>query len=244
MSSAGKRLLGEGLFARARNASFALFGLSTAVGLCLVALALNQTWPVVPGLPIPAAPFERGDDLDAADATSANAQRSGVGIGRASRVRGASASGDAGKPARKRGSPRFSGAQQVAASAPARSNAEGPAGQPIEAETDTPPATPPPAPAPTSQPVATTPSTSAPQLSGSSGSGSSGNSSGNSNGKSHRSKGRPPSSKAGADYGAPTPPPPYGGSTPSPPASEQGEEHVHENGDRGDGSDGGGNRDR
>ncbi|HXV04613.1 MAG TPA: hypothetical protein VFP23_01760, partial [Solirubrobacterales bacterium] len=39
-------LLGDGLLERARSTSFAMLGLTAAVGLGLVALALNQSWPL------------------------------------------------------------------------------------------------------------------------------------------------------------------------------------------------------
>lgn len=51
-------LLGDGLLERARSTSFAMLGLTAAVGLSLVALALNQSWPLLPGGPIPGAAVE------------------------------------------------------------------------------------------------------------------------------------------------------------------------------------------
>lgn len=51
-------LLGDGLLERARSTSFAMLGLTAAVGLGLVALALNQSWPLLPGGPIPGAAVE------------------------------------------------------------------------------------------------------------------------------------------------------------------------------------------
>jgi hypothetical protein len=46
-------VLGEGLLERARSTSLALLGLTAAVGLAMVALALNQGWPLIAGAPIP-----------------------------------------------------------------------------------------------------------------------------------------------------------------------------------------------
>jgi hypothetical protein len=49
-------LLGDGLLDRARSTSLALLGASAAVGLATIALALNQSWPLVPGSPVPKSP--------------------------------------------------------------------------------------------------------------------------------------------------------------------------------------------
>jgi hypothetical protein len=46
-------LLGNGILERARSTSLGLLGLTAAVGLAIVALALNQGWPLVAGGPIP-----------------------------------------------------------------------------------------------------------------------------------------------------------------------------------------------
>ncbi len=45
--------LGDGLLERARAMSLALLGATAAVGLAIVALALNQGWPLVGGSGIP-----------------------------------------------------------------------------------------------------------------------------------------------------------------------------------------------
>ncbi len=47
-------LLGGGLLERARSTTLALLGVTAAVGLAMVALALNQSWPLVAGSGIPA----------------------------------------------------------------------------------------------------------------------------------------------------------------------------------------------
>lgn len=49
-------ILGDGLLERARAISLALLGLTAALGLTLVALVLNQGWPLVAGGPIPPLP--------------------------------------------------------------------------------------------------------------------------------------------------------------------------------------------
>lgn len=46
-------VLGGGLLVRARSTTLALLGVTAAVGLSMVALALNQSWPLVAGSPIP-----------------------------------------------------------------------------------------------------------------------------------------------------------------------------------------------
>lgn len=55
-STLGPSVLGRGLLVRARSTSLALLGLTTAVGLGMVALALNQGWPLIAGSSIPALP--------------------------------------------------------------------------------------------------------------------------------------------------------------------------------------------
>jgi len=52
-------LLGSGLLVRARSTSLGLLGLTAAVGLSMVALGLNQSWPLVAGGPIPKLPGKR-----------------------------------------------------------------------------------------------------------------------------------------------------------------------------------------
>lgn len=48
-------LLGGGLLERARSTTLALLGMTAAVGLAMVALALNQSWPLIADSPIPGA---------------------------------------------------------------------------------------------------------------------------------------------------------------------------------------------
>lgn len=49
-------VIGGGLLERARSTTFALLGVTAAVGLAMVALALNQSWPLLADSPIPDAP--------------------------------------------------------------------------------------------------------------------------------------------------------------------------------------------
>ncbi len=46
-------VLGGGILERARSTTLALLGVTAAVGLAIVALALNQSWPLIAGSPIP-----------------------------------------------------------------------------------------------------------------------------------------------------------------------------------------------
>jgi hypothetical protein len=46
-------VLGDGLLVRTRSTMLALLGLTAAIGLAMVALALNQGWPLIAGAPIP-----------------------------------------------------------------------------------------------------------------------------------------------------------------------------------------------
>ena len=46
-------VLGDGLLERTRSTTLALLGLTAAIGLAMVALALNQGWPLIAGAPIP-----------------------------------------------------------------------------------------------------------------------------------------------------------------------------------------------
>jgi hypothetical protein len=68
-------VLGDGLLERTRSTSLALLGLTAAVGLAMVALALNQGWPLIAGAPIPGFGSERQAVGDAAVAATARAQR-------------------------------------------------------------------------------------------------------------------------------------------------------------------------
>jgi outer membrane biosynthesis protein TonB len=57
----GASLLGGGLLERARSTTLALLGLTAAVGLAMVAIALNQGWPLVAGNSIPLIPPRHQD---------------------------------------------------------------------------------------------------------------------------------------------------------------------------------------
>lgn len=53
-------VFGGGLLDRARSTTLALLGVTAAVGLAMVALALNQSWPLLADSPIPAPPSRHG----------------------------------------------------------------------------------------------------------------------------------------------------------------------------------------
>src|SRR4029077_564849 len=73
-------VLGDGLLERGRSTSLALLGLTAAVGLAMVALALNQGWPLIAGAPIPGF----GDTHQAVgDATIAAEAKGSSGLGTA-----------------------------------------------------------------------------------------------------------------------------------------------------------------
>lgn len=52
----GPSILGNGLLERVRSTSLALLGATAAVGLAIVAVALNQGWPLVAGSSVPPLP--------------------------------------------------------------------------------------------------------------------------------------------------------------------------------------------
>jgi hypothetical protein len=70
-------VLGNGLLERARATSLALLGLTAAVGLAIVALAVNQGWPLVAGSSIPQIPPQHQDVGKARIAPGAPAGGSG-----------------------------------------------------------------------------------------------------------------------------------------------------------------------
>ncbi len=68
-------LLGEGMLDRARATSLALLGVTAAVGLAMIALALNLGWPLLAGAPIPG--FEDGQQAVGDAAVAAQAEGAG-----------------------------------------------------------------------------------------------------------------------------------------------------------------------
>jgi len=101
-------VLGGGLLERARSTTLALLGVTAAVGLGIVALALNQSWPLIAGSPVPGPP--------PGDVAVGEARVAVAGPARGPRGTAAPASADA---PRARGE--SSGDQATATPAPARS---------------------------------------------------------------------------------------------------------------------------
>ncbi len=52
---------GTGLLERVRSTTFALLGITAAMGLSLVAIVSQQAWPELPGLPLPGVTADRGE---------------------------------------------------------------------------------------------------------------------------------------------------------------------------------------
>jgi hypothetical protein len=67
-------VLGDGLLERTRSTTLALLGLIAAIGLAMVALALNQDWPLIAGAPIPGLEREHHAVGDATVAATARMQ--------------------------------------------------------------------------------------------------------------------------------------------------------------------------
>lgn len=63
---------------RARSTTFALLGVTAAVGLATVALALNQSWPLIAGSSIPQAPVTRQGVAAAIVVAASDHRRSAV----------------------------------------------------------------------------------------------------------------------------------------------------------------------
>lgn len=171
-------LVGTGILERARAMSLGLLGMTAAVGLAIVALALNQGWPLVPGGSIPQVPkpHEAVGVATVAGGTHVGrpaAPRAGSRIhsGRPSRPSAPVASGDAGgaeapapapgtvvapaEPTKPGGKTAGHGATPPPAKEPASSKPQHASPAPAPAKTEpAPPSTPVSTPAP--PPVATT----------------------------------------------------------------------------------------
>ena len=176
-------LAGNGLLERMRSTTFALLGITAAMGLGLVALVSQQGWPYLPALPIPAAPAEHGAVHDARVVTPAL-----IAAGPLELRTGTSAqfAGFNGPATPVWGSSHLSGSHQVGGqavppSSPDNGQSEGegtaepaPSSQPVSeapAPVPTPTATPVSAPAPAPTPASTStpssaPATAAPSTSG------------------------------------------------------------------------------
>jgi hypothetical protein len=142
-------VLGDGLLERARSTSFALLGLTAAVGLGLVALAVNQSWPLIPGGPIPVPPVERAAVHTATVAARPTAASGGLAAPSTAALRGPA--GTRHLPPRRggkaaHGDSQGTGPAHVVAPAPAPASNGG--GQPAGHAAQPGAAEPPPAPSP------------------------------------------------------------------------------------------------
>ena len=158
LSAAKSSVLGDGLLERARSTSLALLGVTAAVGLAMVALALNQGWPLLAGVPLPGLGGGRqavGDATIAAQASTPNGH--GVALQGVAGPQRTNASDPGRKGARGShglGGPRAPGPEVVVVS---RSTPVGPSGDSSPGGGSTGDAAPSPAPAvqqPTSTPAA------------------------------------------------------------------------------------------
>jgi hypothetical protein len=128
-------LLGGGLLERVRSTTLALLGVTTAVGLAMVALALNQSWPLLADSPIPVGPPRHEAVGEATIAAQAFARATGVGLVRLDGS-AASASGRAGNGGDNGGArgpegdfaPSASAELVVAPSAPVEAHGDAPRG--------------------------------------------------------------------------------------------------------------------
>jgi len=136
-------VLGSGLLERARSTTFALLGVTAAFGLAIVAIALNQSWPVVAGSPIPGIPA--GDEkVGAAKVVSRADARGRSGSGAASADRSGGLRADRGPGATPaapgEGSPSdlapSGSGESVYASTPVQSKSKGASQKPAQAAPD------------------------------------------------------------------------------------------------------------
>jgi len=123
-------VLGGGLLERARSTTLALLGATTAVGLAMVALALNQSWPLIPDSPLPVTPPRHEAIGKATVAAQAIADAPGAGLVRLDGPtrrdsRRAASSGGAQSP-ESGFAPSASAELVVAPSAPAKPQGDGP----------------------------------------------------------------------------------------------------------------------
>jgi hypothetical protein len=153
-------ILGRGLLERARSTTLGLLGLTAAVGLSIVALALNQGWPLIPGSSIPNIGPKHEAIGDAAVAKAATAQ---VGGGTVAAATGQRSSNASSRPPRHAAGGTIaapgSGPEGVAVShptPPVEGSAPNPASPPLTPPPDSQPATTPAPPSSSAAPAAGT----------------------------------------------------------------------------------------
>jgi hypothetical protein len=97
-------ILGAGILERARATSLALLGATAAVGLAIVAIALNQEWPLIAGSSIPPLPQRQQNLGEAKVAAGVGAGDESSPVGAGSRARASGASRNPGRLAEDAGS--------------------------------------------------------------------------------------------------------------------------------------------
>jgi len=150
-------VLGGGLLERARSTTLALLGMTTAVGLAMVALALNQSWPLVADSPIPGAPSQQEAIGKATVAAQPTAKAAGAGLADVAAAPRPNSSRAAGG-----GDSGGGRAQEVGSAPPASAELVVAPSAPAEPQGEAPPRTGKPTPAPS--PVGTTPQAPAPSV--------------------------------------------------------------------------------
>ncbi|HET7053117.1 MAG TPA: hypothetical protein VFI09_04275 [Solirubrobacterales bacterium] len=95
----GTSILGNGLLERVRSTSLALLGATAAVGLAIVAVALNQGWPLVAGSSVPPLPRQARAVGAATVVARAPSTGSPTGVGDDGRSRRGPSSSTHGRPA-------------------------------------------------------------------------------------------------------------------------------------------------
>jgi hypothetical protein len=153
-------ILGDGMLERARATSLALLGATAAVGLAIVALALNQGWPLIAGSSIPPIPprHQAVGEATVVAGPGVRADPSGVTVDGADGSGGSASNGDPGQGSGGLGAgsaPAGSTELVVSPSAPSEPRgggsheAPGDAGQPLASQptpaVNAAPVTPPPA---------------------------------------------------------------------------------------------------
>jgi hypothetical protein len=165
-------VLGGGLLERARSTTLALLGVTTAVGLAMVALALNQSWPHIADSPLPVAPPRHEAIGKAAVAAQAIANAPSSGLVRLGGATGSGSrrdvgeGGSGGAQAPESGfAPTASAELVVAPSAPAAPQGDAPRGSDDPSSVPSPAGKPPQAPAtpvPVSEPAQSEPAPQSP----------------------------------------------------------------------------------
>jgi hypothetical protein len=178
LSRIAKRgLLGNSLLGRARSTSFALLGATAAVGLAVLAIALQEDWPLVPGSPPPRPPAQQaavGEAMAlgvAKPSPHVSSRRGGLGGKAGSVAHGrnpsrSSARGQAASPAGSVTAPTSEPVISPSAAAGTRSEGGSHGSRPPRSPSPSPPSKPKPAPAAqVPAPAATTPASPAPPAS-------------------------------------------------------------------------------